>query len=101
MLPRHYAPRTPITIVEKLDGVEWRRGDVLLTAGPVTLPDPQSGPNSVVVLSDTGDLRECAAGFFAALRSIDSEKADRIVALPFPDHGLGLALNDRLKRAAD
>ena len=54
----------------------------------------------VEVLSRTGSLTECAAGFFAALRRLDAADLDAIIALPFPEHGLGVALNDRLRRAA-
>ncbi|MFO0999244.1 MAG: Sua5 family C-terminal domain-containing protein [Planctomycetaceae bacterium] len=36
----------------------------------------------------------CGAKFFAALRSLDSCGLDVIIAHAFPDHGLGIALND-------
>ncbi|MBI3865498.1 MAG: hypothetical protein HY290_26795, partial [Planctomycetia bacterium] len=54
----------------------------------------------IEVLSPTGDLREAAANFFAALRRLDAAGLDLIVAEVFPDVGLGRALNDRLRRAA-
>ena len=52
------------------------------------------------VLSATGDLREAAANLFAALHRLDAMGLDAIVAGTLPDEGLGLALNDRLRRAA-
>ena len=51
------------------------------------------------VLSNNHDLTEAAANFFAALRRLDAQQLDGIVAVPFPDEGLGRALNDRLQRA--
>ena len=54
----------------------------------------------VETLSATGNLREAAANFFAALRRLDAAGLDLIIADLFPDIGLGRALNDRLRRAA-
>jgi L-threonylcarbamoyladenylate synthase len=56
---------------------------------------------AVEVLSETGDLTAAAANFFAALRRLDAQDLDFIVACAFPEEGLGRALNDRLRRAAD
>ncbi|MDX5325052.1 MAG: threonylcarbamoyl-AMP synthase [Bacteroidota bacterium] len=50
------------------------------------------------ILSPDGDLEEAAANLFGALRSFSH--VDVILAERFPDSGLGLAINDRLKRAA-
>ena len=97
MLPQHYAPRTPLMIVEKIDTLTSPGRCGLLTLQP----DPAAGCfASVEVLSAGGDLTEAAANFFAALRRLDAARVERIVALPFPNHGLGRALNDRLTRAA-
>jgi len=52
------------------------------------------------VLSASGDLAEAAAGLFAALRRLDASPASSLVAELVPDHGLGLGINDRLRRAA-
>jgi L-threonylcarbamoyladenylate synthase len=54
----------------------------------------------IEILSPTGDLREAAANFFAALRRLDAAGLSAIIACPFPETGLGRALNDRLRRAA-
>jgi L-threonylcarbamoyladenylate synthase len=50
-------------------------------------------------LSERGDVAEAATRFFAALRMLDA-KASVIAVAPIPDHGLGEAINDRLRRAA-
>jgi L-threonylcarbamoyladenylate synthase len=55
-------------------------------------------------LSETSDLTEAAARLFAGLRWLDAESARcglrRIAAMPVPETGLGLAIADRLRRAA-
>lgn len=106
-LPRHYAPRTPLRIVADAQALssaleqechaDKARRLGLLTRQAVA----ETTPFAVVeVLSPTGDLVEAAANFFAALRRLDAAGLDLIVALPFPEEGLGRALNDRLRRAS-
>ena len=51
-------------------------------------------------LSPSGDLEEAAANLFAMLRALDKPGVTGIAVSPIPDYGLGLAINDRLKRAA-
>jgi L-threonylcarbamoyladenylate synthase len=53
-----------------------------------------------VNLSERGDLAEAAANLFAALRALDASGAPVIAVAPIPEHGLGEAINDRLRRAA-
>jgi L-threonylcarbamoyladenylate synthase len=54
----------------------------------------------VEVLSPSGNLREAAANLFAAIRRLDATGLRLIVAERVPDHDLGRAINDRLRRAA-
>jgi L-threonylcarbamoyladenylate synthase len=51
-------------------------------------------------LSDRGDLHEAAANLFAMLRQLDTPEINGIAVMPIPETGLGLAINDRLQRAA-
>jgi L-threonylcarbamoyladenylate synthase len=51
-------------------------------------------------LSPSGDLQEAAARLFDALHRADAQDRPRIAVAPVPDHGIGLAINDRLRRAA-
>src|SRR5262249_21334297 len=51
-------------------------------------------------LSPSGDLVEAASHLFSYLRALDAEGAERIAVAPIPSHGLGAAINDRLRRAA-
>jgi L-threonylcarbamoyladenylate synthase len=51
-------------------------------------------------LSARGDLAEAAAHLFGYLRALDARAATAIAVMPIPAHGLGEAINDRLRRAA-
>lgn len=53
-----------------------------------------------VLLSPAADIHEAARNLFSVMRQLDKSDADIIVAVQFPQSGLGLAINDRLKRAA-
>jgi L-threonylcarbamoyladenylate synthase len=97
LLSRHYAPRTPLQIVGDATEISPGPQTGLLTLGAVPHPERFA---AVEVLSEAGDLREAASRFFAALRRLDARGLERIMAVDFPDEGLGRALNDRLKRAA-
>lgn len=91
-LATHYAPLTPL----RLNAQSAKSGEALLAFGPQA-PD-FAGPT--INLSRSGDLVEAAANFFAALRTLDAAGVERIAVMPIPAHGLGEAINDRLKRAA-
>lgn len=51
-------------------------------------------------LSPSGDLAEAAASLYAALHEAAGASQPRIAAAPIPDVGVGIAINDRLRRAA-
>ncbi len=53
-----------------------------------------------IQLSPTGDLTEAARNLFGSLRKLDAMPITYIFAELVPNHGLGLAINDRLQRAA-
>lgn len=87
MLARHYAPAKPL----RLDAVDARAGEYLIGFGPVR------GDTS---LSPAGDLVEAAARLFDLLHQADASDAKAIAVAPIPAEGLGLAIGDRLHRAA-
>jgi L-threonylcarbamoyladenylate synthase len=99
MLPRHYAPRTPIVIDqngELLQAYSNKKVGWLAFREPV-----RSHPfHHVEILSQKGDLREAAANLFAAIRRLDGLHLDLIVADSIPEVGLGRAIMDRLHRAS-
>jgi len=99
MLPRHYAPRTPIV----LDWNEKNRGLYKdKNIGLLAFQEPKNSLkfHSVEILSKNGDMREAAANLFSAIRRLDGLNLDLIVAEPIPEIGLGRAIMDRLRRAS-
>jgi L-threonylcarbamoyladenylate synthase len=95
MLASHYAPRTKV----RLDAGRVEAGEALLAFGPAAVPGTD-GATAVMNLSARGDLAEAAANLFGYLRTLDSKGARSIAVMPVPHHGLGEAINDRLRRAA-
>lgn len=94
-LPKHYAPSTPLELTTDPPRPGARVG--LLTFGPSY---DTSGYAAIEVLSQQESLREAAANLFAAIRRLDAIGLDYIIAHPVPEVGLGLAIMDRLRRAA-
>ena len=86
-LASHYAPRGKV----RLNVTKPEEGEAYLGFGPVTAD---------LNLSPTGDLTEAAARLFDCLHQLDAMGAEQIAVAPIPDHGLGRAINDRLRRAA-
>jgi L-threonylcarbamoyladenylate synthase len=95
MLASHYAPRTRV----RLDAARVEPGEALLAFGPDALPGVDAAV-AVMNLSVRGDLDEAAANLFGYLRALDAKGARTIAVMPVPHHGLGEAINDRLRRAA-
>ena len=88
----HYAPRARIIL-----DVIWPRYDVgLLAFGADVAEHPAHARN----LSAAGNLREAAANLFRMLHELDDAGVQTIAVMAIPDTGLGEALNDRLRRAA-
>jgi L-threonylcarbamoyladenylate synthase len=92
-LESHYAPNTPL----RLNVTRPETGEALLAFGPEV---PEFEGRSIN-LSPGGNLEEAAARLFAALRELDQAGAAAIAVMPIPAHGLGEAINDRLRRAAN
>jgi L-threonylcarbamoyladenylate synthase len=68
--------------------------------GAAALGRGADGRDGSARLSPSGDLEEAGARLFAYLRALDDSGAARIAAAPIPERGLGVAINDRLRRAA-
>jgi L-threonylcarbamoyladenylate synthase len=86
-LASHYAPAKPL----RLDARDARPGEWLIGFGAITGDETLSG---------SGDLVEAAAKLFEALHRADGSDAAGIAVAPVPAEGLGVAINDRLRRAA-
>ena len=90
-LESHYAPAKAVI----LDAQHPACGQALLAFGPAPA---HNGPT--FNLSPAGDLVEAASRLFEGLRTLDCTAAEAIAVMAIPEHGLGLAINDRLRRAA-
>jgi L-threonylcarbamoyladenylate synthase len=91
-LESHYAPARPM----RLGATSVAADEGLLAFGPT----PPSGAMLSYNLSPTGNLAEAAANLFAQMRALDRPGIGRIAVMLIPETGLGLAINDRLRRAA-
>ncbi|RNI28622.1 L-threonylcarbamoyladenylate synthase [Rufibacter latericius] len=99
MLSSHYSPRKKVllgNISENLQKTDpSRTGVISLQQIYSEVPREQQ-----IQLSASGDLSEAARGLFSALRTLDAQPIDLILAEPMPEQGLGRAINDRLQRAS-
>ncbi len=86
-LHSHYAPRARV----RLNAADWDEGEARLGFGAVECD---------LNLSESGDMTEAAANLFAFLHRLDGSGAEVIAVSPIPHVGLGVAINDRLNRAA-
>ncbi len=83
MLLNHYAPHTPLVIVEHLSDL-----------------DRFEGKNyGILDLNKYSDLKEAAKHLFSDLRRLDEKGFEMILAAKVKDEGIGIAINDRLEKA--
>ncbi len=87
MLASHYAPAKPV----RLDAITPRKGEFLIGFGKIA---------GDVSLSETGDLAEAAARLFDLLHEAEDNECRAIAIAPIPNRDLGVAINNRLERAA-
>lgn len=92
-LNSHYAPRTPLEIRNVPPAPGTDIGLLAWTSDGV-------GFGRVEFLSRTQDLREAAANLYGAMRRLDEAGLESIVAEPLPETGLGVAIMERLRKAA-
>lgn len=102
-LLKHYAPNTPL----RLKAVDVKKGEALLGFGNLRFMGVEGGGHARDLpaqqrmnLSETGDLNEAAANLFSMLHQLDQGGFKRIAVMNVPETGLGMAINDRLRRAA-
>ena len=92
-LESHYAPAAAV----RLDAQGAADDEALLSFGPDRFV---RGGVERLNLSLEGDFNEAAANLFHHLRALDKPGVRAIAVMPIPDEGLGVAINDRLRRAA-
>jgi L-threonylcarbamoyladenylate synthase len=101
-MPSHYAPQTPLIISEDL-GAQLsgeRKGNFPAKTGFLLWSSSGEGRRFVEYLSRAHDLREAAANLYSAMRRLDEAGLELIVAERFPETGLGVAIMERLRKAA-
>lgn len=99
MLLSHYAPRKPLIFQDLkkcLSICPTSQVGVICFNEPV----PEISVENQYLLSPSGSLIEAAAQLFSVMRILDQAPYQVIFAAEFPNHGLGLAINDRLRRAS-
>lgn len=101
-LLRHYAPSAPL----RMNAVDLAPDEALLAFGSVKFMGVKGGgaakdlpDHAIRNLSEEGDLNEAAANLFRMLRELDVPENRKIAVMNIPDSGLGIAINDRLRRA--
>ncbi len=103
LLLKHYAPSIPV----RLNAIDLEPGEALLAFGNDQFMGIKGGGRASDLsesqrrnLSQEQDLHEAAANLFAFMRALDQPENKGIAVMQIPDIGLGIAINDRLKRAA-
>ncbi len=99
MLISHYAPGAPVilgTIPALIKKYSHKKlGTISLNTLVDSIPRERQ-----LILSERQDMEEAARNLFAGMRYLDRLHLDLIIAELVPEKGLGLAINDRLRRAA-
>ncbi|UII26999.1 threonylcarbamoyl-AMP synthase [Fulvivirga maritima] len=99
MLASHYSPGKKI-ILGSFDELNVYSKDRTTAAITFNQPLPGIANEHSIILAPDGEVTTAAQHLFAALRQLDQPDIEVILAEQAPNHGLGLAINDRLKRAA-
>lgn len=98
-LDKHYAPNSRFIVTEDLeDSINRHLHEkiVVLSFGETTISEDIYQLN----LSKDADLSEAARNLFHYMRLLDQLSPSVIIAQRLPEFGLGLAINDRLRRAS-
>ncbi|MEQ8242392.1 L-threonylcarbamoyladenylate synthase [Fulvivirga sp.] len=96
MLENHYSPLTPILLGDIKSNIEDHSGKKI---GILSF-SADFGQETQKILAPDRKMTTAAKNLFAYLRWLDRQPLDLILAELVPEEGLGLAINDRLKRAA-
>ena len=91
-LGHHYSPHTPI----ELNAEKSQKNSAFLTFGLNYDPSIENSLN----LSYEGNLDEAAFNFFDYIRRLDKLHLTKILVSPIPNEGIGIVINEKLKRAS-
>ena len=95
MLKSHYAPSLRL---ELLESDAPQPGDAV-SSGHIAFASARKGFAQSWVLSEAGECREAAANLFRVLRELDGSGVRKAYIEPVPEHGVGIAVMDRIRRA--
>ncbi len=97
MLLKHYAPNAAV----RINAIDVREGEALLAFGSTKFMVAKDFPEDRLRnLSEGQDLHEAAANLFSMLKELDESGAKAIAIMAIPNEGIGVAINDRIARAA-
>ena len=101
MIKRHYAPNTPLKIVDSIDNHLEEFGS-LNRIGVIypTETKPHKLATQTLALSRGGDFSEIAEKLYAAFHQLDKQQLDYLIIERFENIGLGRTLNDKITRAS-
>jgi L-threonylcarbamoyladenylate synthase len=91
----HYRPQVPLYFGEVPAGYKLPERTARIAFG-----NQASAIPATVNLSKTGDMVEATSRLYAYMHDLDTPDHDLILVDPIPNTGVGMALNDRLKRAS-
>lgn len=100
MMKHHYAPLTPMLLVDSLADFEIQSGvkvGIISFDTSYTVVEDQFQ----IVLSPSSDLLEAAKNLYSALHMMDKKNVELIIAEKVPHQGIGIAINDRLEKASN
>ena len=99
MLSKHYAPKTPTLVTNNIEAVSKQHPDKNL--GIIRcMPGNTTHKNyTEFILSETGNIDEIARNLYAKMHEMDELNLDLILIESMPEEGVGIAINDRLRRA--
>ncbi len=91
MLKKHYSPGIPILLNQKT----FNKHHAFITLG-----NKYKNYKNCFNLSQKSDLKEAASNLYKTFRKIKKMKYKKIYVVKIPNFGPGVAINDRLRRAA-
>lgn len=100
MLSKHYSPKTPCCLTSDVAGTLKRVTGKKIGA---ILFKNRIADDLILhqeILSDSGDFKEAAKNLYAAMHRLDKKNVDLIIFEQLPEKGLGITINDKLRRAA-
>ncbi len=95
MMDKHYRPRVPLYYGQVPVGAKLPAHTVRIAFG-----NTQGAISPTLNLSVTGDTTEAAEHLYAYMRALDTPENELILVDPIPDESVGIACNDRLRRAS-